>query len=342
MRTVSKNFHRLDPEGNADAIVESGVLKGPEALVAKVRPSDGIVLAAWDPDGEQGRVHALGIVEAISGQEIAVDWRRVNFTLRPTSQGAIQWRMRSSFRFVDLVAERYGLSDRFHDAFALGSTRVSPRSAPTAPVPSARTTPSHPQGPVTAAAAPTSSAPQCNRVTPTGEIIATRARGTFMGNRTSPPRWLICDLHFKRDLKEPRKYVKLFFLDEAVALAAGHRPCNTCRHERYQTYLATVKTEFPLKGAADIDRLLNTARTSERVRSPVDSLPDGAFVQLGADDYRLKWSGALHKWTPEGYVGSIPLTELNDQDATVLTPGLTIVALRHGYLPAAHESVSIA
>ena len=67
---------------------------------------------------------------------------------------------------------------------------------------------------MTAAAAPTSSAPQCNRVTLTGEIIAIRERGTFMGNRTSPPRWLICDLHFKRDLKEPRKYAKLFFLEE--------------------------------------------------------------------------------------------------------------------------------
>lgn len=76
--------------------------------------------------------------------------------------------------------------------------------------------------PTDATGFPESAVPQCNRVAPNGEIFATPARGLFMGNRTSPPRWLVCDLHFKRNLKESRKYTKLFFLDEAVALAAGH------------------------------------------------------------------------------------------------------------------------
>ena len=89
--------------------------------------------------------------------------------------------------------------------------------------------------------------PLRNRVTPFGEIIETPARGTFFGNRgdlakgvyrlKETPRWstrgwIICDL--KKDLRErhlmrPRGYTKLYFLDEATALAAGHRPCGQCR-----------------------------------------------------------------------------------------------------------------
>ncbi len=149
-----------------------------------------------------------------------------------------------------------------------------------------------------------SSGPQCNRVKPTGEIFATPERGLFMGNRTSPPRWLICELHFERDLKEPRKYTKLFFLDEAVALAAGHRPCNTCRREQCQAFVAAVSRNIRI-GAGELDAKLNSARKGPTARAAISALPDGALIELADGDYRLKWSGALHRWTPGGYVDTL-------------------------------------
>jgi hypothetical protein len=159
-----------------------------------------------------------------------------------------------------------------------------------------------------------------------------------MGNRTSPPRWLVCDLHFKRNLKEPRKYTKLFFLDEAVALAAGHRPCNTCRRDRYEAYLSAVRAEKGIRGAAELDALLNGARRAPSLHAPIASLPDGSFSALGDGDYRLKWRGALHRWTPAGYVDALTLTDLEVDEVTVLTPEPSLAALRSGYSPVVHPS----
>ena len=95
--------------------------------------------------------------------------------------------------------------------------------------------------------------PLQNRVTPGGELIATSARGTLMGNRgilhddnkeivrtSRNMMWLICRLEFKgrrRPLMSPGTYTELFFLDEAVALAAGHRPCGECRRSQYRSYM---------------------------------------------------------------------------------------------------------
>ncbi len=70
---------------------------------------------------------------------------------------------------------------------------------------------------------------------------------------------------------------------------AGHRPCNTCRRERYQAYLAAVKAEINVSGAAELDTALNAARTAAHRRLPIAALPNGAFVDLGGGDYRLKW-----------------------------------------------------
>jgi hypothetical protein len=159
-----------------------------------------------------------------------------------------------------------------------------------------------------------------------------------MGNRTTPPRWLVCDLHFKRNLKEPRKYTKLFFLDEAVALAAGHRPCNTCRRDRYEAYLSAVKAEISVAGATELDALLNAARRAPGLRAPIASLPAGAFIALGEGDYRLKWREALHRWTPAGYVGAVAPTDLARDDATVLTPEPSLSALRNGYSAVVHPT----
>src|SRR5271154_6206734 len=110
--------------------------------------------------------------------------------------------------------------------------------------------------------------PRQNRVNPLGEIIATSERGTFMGNRGvlhddegrirrkwQGKRWLVCVLEFRgRKLKvmTPGRYTELFFLDEATALAAGHRPCAECRHARFLDFCNAWRTANP--GDSDSSR----------------------------------------------------------------------------------------
>lgn len=188
--------------------------------------------------------------------------------------------------------------------------------------------------------------PLQNRVTPRGELIATPARGTYMGNRgrlhddqrrimrtANSILWIICVLDFKgrhREVMTPGRYTELFFLDEAVALAAGHRPCAECRRPAYRAYLQAVH----IAGAPELNRRLRESREADRGACNVDALPDGAFVEV-ADALRLKWQGALHLWTPEGYVDPVPVSGV----ASVLTPGLSVTALRNGYRPVVHPSV---
>src|ERR1700693_4875242 len=106
--------------------------------------------------------------------------------------------------------------------------------------------------------------PKRNRVTPFGEIIATPERGTFMGNRGvlhddkgrlqrgwQVKRWIVCVLEFRdrrRTVMTPGRYTELFFLDEATALAAGHRPCAECRHERFIAFCKGWKIAYPKAG----------------------------------------------------------------------------------------------
>lgn len=335
-------FYRLET-GGVDPATITGVepLTAPSGLLAKVRPSDRIVLASWDAGAQVGRVHALGIVGEVGRDAARVDWRPVDFTLHPSPQGRSKWATLPFFKFNTVVAERYGLQNSFDEAFSRPVTAVSdsrrppPPAKQTAPAPvlvSAATDTNH------AAASSTNTGAQRNRVAPDGEIFADPARGAFMGNRTSPPRWLVCDLHFRQNLKQPRKYTKLFFLDEAVALAAGHRPCFRCRRERLQAYLAAVNSEIPVADAARLDALLNAARTGTRPRARLDTLPDGAFVALGAGDFRLKWAGALHRWTPAGYVDATAPADLGVVEAVVLTPGPSLAALRGGYRVQVHPS----
>ena len=154
------------------------------------------------------------------------------------------------------------------------------------------------------------SAPRQNRVSPTGELIRTRARGTLMGNRgclhnrhreiANPDRpyskstldWKWCQIETdgpKRELMKPDWYTELFFLDEATALAAGHRPCFQCSRDRYDKFVAAWKAGNP--GKFDVARWAVTAMDSalhaERLDSNqrkvtypenLDTLPVGTFV----------------------------------------------------------------
>lgn len=200
--------------------------------------------------------------------------------------------------------------------------------------------------------------PLQNRVSPGGEIFATTARGSFLGNRgilhaadkriirqSRSSMWLICQLEFngrKQELMHPKRYTQLFFLDEAVALAAGHRPCGECRRKNYHAYIeaANAQSEDPILGASNLDKALNDSRRAPRTPSAIASLPDGVFISLGDNDFRLVWSGALHRWSAEGYVDRVAITDVGFMEAAVVTPVLTVEALRHGYPVTVHPSIA--
>lgn len=201
--------------------------------------------------------------------------------------------------------------------------------------------------------------PRQNRVTPSGELIAVPARGTLMGNRGclhgadgrirrahSGRRWIICVLEFggrRLPLADPGRNTQLFFLDEATALAAGHRPCGECRRAAFRAFVDAWVDGNPgvLPARAridDLDRVLHAQRLGPRVRARVDALPDGAFVALEGDSRPyLVHGGALLPWTPEGYGA-----RFSRQSAVVevLTPESTVAALRAGYRPALHPSAT--
>jgi hypothetical protein len=200
--------------------------------------------------------------------------------------------------------------------------------------------------------------PLRNRVTPAGELIATEHRGTMYGNRGvlhnddlvvvrrhQVRRWLVCVLDFRgrhRQIMQPRRYTELFFLDEAVALAAGHRPCAECRHADYQAFRTawTAALALPAKpGADDIDLVLHGQRCPVGgVRStypaPLRDLPDGVFIAADGEHWLLH-GGRLHLWTPAGYTSR---RGLFDGPAAVLTPRSTVDTIRTGYRPAVHRS----
>jgi hypothetical protein len=138
----------------------------------------------------------------------------------------------------------------------------------------------------------------------------------------------------------PRRYTELFFLDEAVALAAGHRPCAECRHAAYQSFLTawTAARALPAKPAADdIDQVLHWQRRlvdGARVTYPalLSELPDGVFI-VHDDEFWLANDGGLNRWTPVGYTDRI---DQFDGPAAVLTPHATVEAIRAGYRPLVH------
>jgi hypothetical protein len=140
----------------------------------------------------------------------------------------------------------------------------------------------------------------------------------------------------------PGRYTELFFLDEAVALAAGHRPCAECRRQRFNAFrrawAGSADADLPSADAMDLE--LHPARIGKKkekvtFRAPLKSLPDGCFVQIDASSY-LVWGDALLLWSPEGYRERWPRP--GGMEAVVLTPEPVIRCLNHGYRPEIHES----
>ena len=164
-------------------------------------------------------------------------------------------------------------------------------------------------------------------------------------------RWIICRLEFKgrrRQIMQPGQYTELFFLDEATALAAGHRPCAECQRQRFNEFrLAWMagsddlgRQEKPI-GAEDLDKALHPERigpdgTKPTYRSICSDLPDGVFVagvgSEGDEEPHLLWEGQLWAWRPGGYEETG--FRAADQTVDVLTPRSTVNALAEGFLPA--------
>jgi hypothetical protein len=151
----------------------------------------------------------------------------------------------------------------------------------------------------------------------------------------------VCVLEF-RGRRRPRRYTELFFLDEAVAVAAGHRPCAECRHAAYQPFRTAwaAALALPAKPAADdIDRVLHWERRmvgGARVTysAPLSELHDGVFIARDGEPW-LVHGGDLRRWTPAGYTDRI---DRLDGLAAVLTPRATVAAIRAGYRPLLHPS----
>lgn len=196
--------------------------------------------------------------------------------------------------------------------------------------------------------------PRQNRVAPTGEIVAEPVRGMFMGNRGilhdgtgrlgvarwKHRHWVCCVLAFKgrhRQVMTPNNYTELFFLDEAVALAAGHRPCAECRRADFNAFR---KAFGPGLSAPGIDAVLHPARVESRTRRQVrheaalEGLPDGSFILHEGAAHLVQASRIL----PIGLSGYDTARPAPRGLVTVLTPEPTLVALKNGYRPVLHPS----
>lgn len=196
--------------------------------------------------------------------------------------------------------------------------------------------------------------PLRNRVTPLSAIEAVPARGLFTGNRGvlhddrrrlvtdrwRTKAWIVCSLTWKgvrRVPMTPRRWTELFFLDEAVALAAGHRPCAYCRRPAFRAFLAAWGGEPrapALDAALHADRV-PPLRGHPRPTARLGDLPAGAFVIYTGVPHLVTASG-LRRWTHFGYQpGPAPPA---DAAVEVVTPAASVAALRGGYRPVLHPT----
>ena len=180
--------------------------------------------------------------------------------------------------------------------------------------------------------------PLQNRVTPLGELVATPERGLVFGNRGrlhddegrirrshDGRRWIACRLEFRgryHGAMPPGRYTGLFFLDDATALAAGHRPCAECRNADYRSFLALSGAS----GADELDRRLHAERGRTH-EEELDELPDGAFVLRDGEPWLVLGSELL-RWTPGGYDERRPRS---GGRADVVTPPTTARVLAAGW-----------
>ena len=206
-----------------------------------------------------------------------------------------------------------------------------------------------------------------NRVTPTGALIATPARGALLGNRGilhddqqhivrpyNGRRWIYCVLQFKdrrQVIMAPGHYTQLFFLDEATALAAGHRPCAECQRGRYREFQAAWAVANPdlaggpAPGADVMDAVLHAerlgpARQKRTYDERLDRLPPGAMLlPPGSETPHLATGQGPLAWTPAGYGAAADVPA--DAVVRVLTPRSVARALAAGFRAAFGRAGSV-
>ena len=202
--------------------------------------------------------------------------------------------------------------------------------------------------------------PLQNRVTPMGEILATPDRGLFTGNRGiihdpatrtllkrrwTSRAWITCLCEFRgrwRAVMAERSWTELFFLDEAVAFAAGHRPCFYCRRDDAEAFkrafIASSASPRPLK-ATEMDAILHRERLSGRQKrlhplpGPWRTLPNGAMISGGGISYLVK-DGEAFPWSGAGYGPP----ETPNGEVRLITPPSIVRAFAAGYKPVLHPS----
>ena len=203
--------------------------------------------------------------------------------------------------------------------------------------------------------------PRPNRVTPFGELVPTPERGLVYGNRGclhddggricrryAGRRWIACRLRFRDwhrgPLLQPGRFTELFFLDEATAFAAGHRPCALCRSADFRRFVALWVAQHPGEARVDaIDRRLHAERLTDDRRGPrthretYADLPDGAMVVIEGEAWLVRGDGLRH-WSPGGYAGR---RDRPPGVAEVLTPPSLLAVLAGGWsgeVPLLHPS----
>jgi len=200
--------------------------------------------------------------------------------------------------------------------------------------------------------------PLQNRVTPYGDLVALPGRGLMMGNRGilhddsrrivrawQVRRWIACVLEFRgrrRAVMTPHRYTELFFLDEAAALSAGHRPCAECRRAEYRRFQSFWQACHGGEAGADaMDARLHADRIEGKkkrtYRADLASMPDGAYVALDAAPWLVRGE-TLHRWSESGYVERRPRPA--NREVEILTPHCAIALLTAGYRLELHPSAT--
>jgi len=211
--------------------------------------------------------------------------------------------------------------------------------------------------------------PLQNRVDPFGTIRADPARGLFTGNRGilhdpatktllsrrwTSKAWIVCACDYKGWRREPMGrnapgggagWTELFFLDEVTALAAGHRPCFTCRRDAARRFAAAFAAGQgrARMSAPQIDAILHAERLASAPHAPRPpvpdpaALPDGTMLAEGSRAFAVR-AGRLLPWSFAGY--GLPLLPAAETGSarTILTPAATLGALTAGYAPVWHAT----
>jgi hypothetical protein len=175
---------------------------------------------------------------------------------------------------------------------------------------------------------------------------------SFVKRQWQRSAWVTCELECngrRRDVFGANTYSELFFLDEATALSAGHRPCATCRRARYDEFKSKwlvangTRVSLPNSSIGEIDKILHSERADRSgakatFEASLSSLPLGAFVEVNGEAL-LVWHQGLTKWSFWGYSD---VKRVLDQSTRVrvLTPDSVVRTLATGFRPTVHPSAN--